>query len=136
MAIAFGAQAAAIVALLSVTHNAALFVVLSGLTFFTAGEIYSLFPAVCTDIFGRRFATINYGLLYTAKGVAALLVPIGSYVTAVTGSWNAIFEVIIAFNVVTALLAVFVLKPLRRQTQASLVGRLRGDAALLVSAAE
>lgn len=136
MAIAFGAQAAAIVALLSLAHDAALFVVLSGLTFFTAGEIYSLFPAVCTDIFGRRFATINYGLLYTAKGVAALLVPIGSYVTAVTGSWNAIFEVIIAFNVVTALLAVFALKPLRRQTQASLTRRLPADGALFASAAD
>ncbi len=136
MALAFGAQAAAIVALLSVAHDAALFVVLSGLTFFTAGEIYSLFPAVCTDIFGRRFATINYGLLYTAKGVAALLVPIGSYVTAVTGSWNAIFELIIAFNVLTALLAVFALKPLRRQTQALLTGRLTGDGVLLASVAD
>jgi OFA family oxalate/formate antiporter-like MFS transporter len=130
MAVAFGLQAIAIVALLSVAHDAALFVVLSGLTFFTAGEIYSLFPAVCTDIFGRRFATINYGLLYTAKGVAALLVPIGSYVTVVTGSWNAIFEIIIAFNVVTALLAVFALKPLRRQTQVTLTGRLTADARL------
>jgi OFA family oxalate/formate antiporter-like MFS transporter len=136
MAIAFGAQAAAIVALLSVAHDALLFVVLSGLTFFTAGEIYSLFPALCTDIFGRRYATINYGLLYTAKGVAALLVPIGSYVTAVTGSWNAIFEVIVAFNVITALLAVFALKPLRRQTQAWLTGRLTRDGALLASAAD
>jgi OFA family oxalate/formate antiporter-like MFS transporter len=135
MAVAFGLQAAAIVALLSVTHDAALFVVLSGLTFFTAGEIYSLFPAVCTDIFGRRFATINYGLLYTAKGVAALLVPIGSYVTAMTGSWNAIFELIIAFNLLTALLAVFALKPLRRQTQSVLIGRLTGEA-LLASAAD
>jgi OFA family oxalate/formate antiporter-like MFS transporter len=136
MALAFGLQAVAIVALLSVAHDAALFVVLSGVTFFTAGEIYSLFPAVCTDIFGRRFATINYGLLYTAKGVAALLVPIGSFVTAVTGSWNAVFEVIIAFNVVTALLAVFALKPLRRQTQASLTGRLTRDGALLASVAD
>jgi MFS transporter, OFA family, oxalate/formate antiporter len=136
MAVAFGLQAVAIIALLSVAHNAALFVVLSGLTFFTAGEIYSLFPAVCTDIFGRRFATINYGLLYTAKGVAALLVPVGSYVTAVTGSWNAIFEVIIAFNVVTALLALFALKPLRRQTQASLTGRLTAEGALLATAVD
>jgi OFA family oxalate/formate antiporter-like MFS transporter len=120
MALAFGLQALAIVALLSVAHDAVRFVVLSGLTFFTAGEIYSLFPAVCTDIFGRRFATANYGLLYTAKGVAALLVPFGNYLTSLTGSWNAIFEVIVAFNVLTAVLAIAALKPVRRRTASRL----------------
>jgi protocatechuate 3,4-dioxygenase beta subunit len=34
--------------------------------FFAWGEIYSLFPATSTDIYGRKFATTNYGLLYTA----------------------------------------------------------------------
>ena len=54
-----------------------LFVILSGLVFFAWGEIYSLFPATCTDIYGRKFATTNYGMLYTAKGTASLLVPLG-----------------------------------------------------------
>jgi len=45
-----------------------LFVILSGVVFFAWGEIYSLFPATCTDIYGRKFATTNYGMLYTAKG--------------------------------------------------------------------
>jgi OFA family oxalate/formate antiporter-like MFS transporter len=43
--------------------------------FFAWGEIYSLFPATCTDLYGKKFATTNYGMLYTAKGTAALLVP-------------------------------------------------------------
>ena len=57
--------------------NPVLFVILSGLVFFAWGEIYSLFPATCTDIYGRKFATTNYGMLYTAKGTASLLVPLG-----------------------------------------------------------
>ena len=43
------------------------------LTFFTWGEIYSLFPAMLADYFGTRHATSNYGVLYTAKGVASIL---------------------------------------------------------------
>ena len=68
-----------------------LFVILSGLVFFAWGEIYSLFPATCTDIYGRKFATTNYGMLYTAKGTAALLVPLANVLTTATGSWHAVF---------------------------------------------
>src|SRR5262245_23503994 len=56
--------------------------------FFAWGEIYSLFPAICGDLFGRKFATANYGLLYTAKGTASLLVPLGNVLKATTGSWQ------------------------------------------------
>ena len=49
-----------------------------------------------------------------------LLVPFGNYLTSLTGSWNAIFEVIVAFNVLTALLALVALKPVRRRTTSRL----------------
>jgi OFA family oxalate/formate antiporter-like MFS transporter len=83
--------------------------------FFSSGEIYSLFPATSADIFGPDHATTNYGLLYTGKGIASFIVPLGSVITAATGSWMAIFIVVIAFNVITALLALLALKPLRRR---------------------
>ena len=67
--------------------------ILSGLVFFAWGEIYSLFPATCTDIYGRKFATTNYGLLYTAKGTASLLVPFANVLTTATGNWHAVFIV-------------------------------------------
>ena len=38
--------------------------VVSRMVFFAWGEVYSLFPATCTDIYGRKFATTNYGMLY------------------------------------------------------------------------
>ena len=86
MFIAFGLEGVGILLLISFVHIPVLFVVFSGLVFFAWGEIYSLFPATCGDLFGRKFATTNYGLLYTAKGTASLLVPLGNVLQAATGS--------------------------------------------------
>ena len=113
MFIAFGLEGVGILLLIAFAHIPALFVVFSGLVFFAWGEIYSLFPATCGDLFGRKFATTNYGLLYTAKGTASLLVPLGNVLKAVTGSWMPIFVAAIAFDWIGALLAFFVLKSLR-----------------------
>jgi OFA family oxalate/formate antiporter-like MFS transporter len=95
-----------------------MFVILTGLTFFAWGEIYSLFPALCADLFGRKYATTNYGLLYTAKGTAALLVPVGSLLQAATGSWKPVFLAACALDCTAALLALLVLKPWRVRWQA------------------
>ena len=113
MFIAFGLEGVGILLLITFAHIPALFVVFSGLVFFAWGEIYSLFPAMCGDLFGRKFATTNYGLLYTAKGTASLLVPLGNILKAATGSWMPIFVAAIAFDWIGALLAFFVLKSLR-----------------------
>jgi OFA family oxalate/formate antiporter-like MFS transporter len=90
-----------------------LFVIFAGLIYFTWGEIYSLFPATCTDTFGRKFATTNAGLLYTAKGCAAWLVPLANVLKGYTGSWHSVFMVATALNLIVAAAALFVLKPLR-----------------------
>src|SRR4029077_8060099 len=82
MTVAFGLEAIAIFALIKFAHNPLLFVVFSAFTFFGWGEIYSLFPAMCGDFFGRKHATANYGFLYTAKGTASMFVPIGSALAA------------------------------------------------------
>jgi OFA family oxalate/formate antiporter-like MFS transporter len=115
MFIAFGLEGVAIYLLITFAHIPALFVIFSGLTFFGWGEIYSLFPATCGDLFGKKFATTNYGLLYTAKGTASLLVPVGSLIAGSTGNWHPIFMLAIAFDWIGALLALFVLKPLRKR---------------------
>ena len=81
--------------------------------FFAWGEIYSLFPSTCTDTFGSKFAATNAGLLYTAKGTAALLVPYASTIQKNTGSWDSVFIIAAAANILAALLALFVLKPWR-----------------------
>jgi OFA family oxalate/formate antiporter-like MFS transporter len=118
MFIAFVLEGIGIYALLLLAGNPVWFVVLSGVVFFAWGEIYSLFPATCTDIYGRRFATTNYGLLYTAKGTASLLVPLASVLTAATGSWRAVFIAAALMNIVAAVMAPLVLRPLRIKTMA------------------
>lgn len=115
MFIAFGLEGFAIFGLITFARDPLLFVILSGLTFFAWGEVYSLFPATCGDLFGKKFATTNYGLLYTAKGTASLLVPVGSLIAGSSGNWFPIFMLAIAFDWTSALLALFVLKPLRKR---------------------
>jgi OFA family oxalate/formate antiporter-like MFS transporter len=116
MFIAFLIEGIGIYALLYFADNPVLFVMLSGLVFFAWGEIYSLFPATCTDIYGRKFATANYGMLYTAKGTAALLVPLANVLVAYSGGWHAVFYVAAFFNIAAAVMALFVLKPMRVRT--------------------
>ena len=116
MFIAFLIEGIGIYALLMVAGNPVLFVIMSGLVFFAWGEIYSLFPATCTDIYGRKFATTNYGMLYTAKGTAALVVPLANVLTTATGSWHAVFYVAAILNIVAAVMALAVLKPMRIRT--------------------
>jgi MFS transporter, OFA family, oxalate/formate antiporter len=118
MFIAFMLEGIGIYALLLVASDPLWFVILSGLVFFAWGEIYSLFPATCTDIYGRKFATTNYGMLYTAKGTAALLVPFANVLTTATGSWTAVFVVAALLNIVAALLAIFALRPMRMRAMA------------------
>ena len=124
MFIAFGLEGVAIFLLITFAHIPVLFVIFSGLTFFGWGEIYSLFPATCGDLFGRKFATTNYGLLYTAKGTASLLVPIGSLIAGSSGNWYPVFMLAIAFDWIGALLALFVLKPLRKRWLVSQPGEV------------
>ena len=94
-------------------HGPWTFVVCAGLIFFTWGEIFSLFPSLCTDRFGPKNAAANASCLYTAKGTAALLVPFANTLQTAAGGWEAVFVVAAVSNVVVAFLAVFVLRPLR-----------------------
>jgi OFA family oxalate/formate antiporter-like MFS transporter len=112
MFIAFGTAALAIILLLTAGTQPLVFVFATAIYFGVFGEIYSLFPATCGDTFGSKFATTNAGLLYTAKGTASFLVPVASLISAAYG-WSAVFAIIIGLNVVAAILAMFVLKPLR-----------------------
>ena len=113
MFIAFGLEAVGIWALSAFGQDPVLFVVLSGLVFFAWGEIYSLFPSTCTDVYGSKYATTNAGMLYTAKGTASLLVPLANVLAAASGGWHLVFIVAALMNAVAAIMSLAVLKPLR-----------------------
>ena len=114
MFIAFALEAVGILALYQFGQNPIAFVILTGLVFFAWGEIYSLFPSTCADTFGSKYAASNAGLLYTAKGTASLLVPLSSVLATATGSWHTVFIVASVMNAAAALMAWFVLRPMRR----------------------
>jgi OFA family oxalate/formate antiporter-like MFS transporter len=113
MFIAFMLAAVAIGSLAVLGHQPLWFIIIGGLIYFTWGEIYSLFPATCTDSYGLKYATTNSGMLYTAKGTAALLVPLANVVST-SGDWHIVLWMGALANVVTALLAVLVLRPMRQ----------------------
>jgi len=92
------------------------FVVFAATIFLTWGEIFSLFPSICTDTFGPQFATVNLSLLYTAKGASAFLVPIANLIKNATGNWHMVFVLTALMNFVVVLLALLVLRPLRRRS--------------------
>jgi MFS transporter, OFA family, oxalate/formate antiporter len=115
MAIAFIMEAAAVSVMVLFRDDAILFVLLSGVVFFGWGEIFSLFPSTLTDTFGARYAPTNYGFLYMAQGVGSVLGgPLAAQLHDMTGSWLPVFGLIIAMDVLTGILALVALKPLRR----------------------
>lgn len=116
MAIAFTLGGLAYMALGYFGNQPWTFVICAALVFFTWGEIFSLFPSTCTDLFGTKFATTNAMLLYTAKGTSALLVPLANLSKASTGSWHTVFMTAAVVNFAVVLAALFILKPARRKS--------------------
>ena len=115
MFVAFSIEGIGIFLLSRYGQDPLVFVLLSGLVFFAWGEIYSLFPATCGDTYGTQHAAANAGLLYTAKGTAALLVPFTSVLSARSGGWETVFLLASALNLIAAVMALAVLRPMRRR---------------------
>ena len=124
MTIAFALEGVAMTVWLLTRDNPIVFVLMSGVVFFGWGEIFSLFPSTLTDTFGTTHATTNYGFLYIAQGLGSVLGgPLAALLHDAAGSWIPVFTVIIVMDFATALLAWFVLKPLRRHWLEQLHGR-------------
>ncbi|MCW5626159.1 MAG: oxalate/formate MFS antiporter [Burkholderiales bacterium] len=116
MLIAFALEGVAMSVWFIYRDDVLLFVLLSGVVFFGWGEIFSLFPSTLTDTFGAKHASTNYGFLYAGAGVGAILGgPLAALLYQSTGTWGSVFGLAIAANFATALLAIAVLKPLRRR---------------------
>jgi oxalate/formate antiporter len=115
MLIAFLLEACAVALMLSFRNDALVFALMSGVVFFGWGEIFSLFPSTLTDTFGAGNATTKYGFLYMAQGIGSVLGgPVAASIHQSTGTWMPVFALIIFMDALTALLAYFVLKPMRK----------------------
>jgi OFA family oxalate/formate antiporter-like MFS transporter len=116
MAMVFVMEAFAITALTLLVDQPVWFVIISGLMFFFWGDIYSLFPAAIADIFGSKYATTNYGIQYTSKGIGSILAgPFAAWLMVAYQSWLPVFWTAVVCNVTAAALAVFWLKPRVKQ---------------------
>jgi len=126
---AFLLEAVAVFGLLQLIHQPVWFILLSGVCFFAWGEIFSLFPAITGDLFGRKWCTTNYGVVYTAKGLASVFAgPVAALASVKTGSWVQVFWVMIACDVVAAFMALLWLKPVAAETIARTRIEVRAEA--------
>lgn len=112
MVIAFTLEGLGIIALGYFGHNPWAFLFLSGLVFLAWGEVYSLFSALAGDAFGTKHIGKIYGVLYTAKGIGALFVPVGNLLMEATGTWATVLYTVAAMDLLAAFLAVVALRPI------------------------
>jgi len=116
MTLAFGVEAVLIFMVTKIAGAPLAFVILFSLVFLFWGEIYSLFSATTGDIFGPKNASVNYGMLYSAKGMASILAGYGAALVAAyfLGSFIVPFYIAAVFCAGSAALAFFALRPLVR----------------------
>jgi OFA family oxalate/formate antiporter-like MFS transporter len=111
MVIAFTLEGLGIIALGYFGSNPYAFLILSGVVFLAWGEVYSLFSALAGDAFGTKHIGKIYGVLYTAKGIGALFVPVGNLMMEATGTWSTVLYTVAAMDLTAAFLAIVVLRP-------------------------
>ena len=119
MLLMFGSESVAFLGMALFGHQPVAFLIFAALIFLCWGEIFSLFPAICGDTFGVKYATANNGLLYTAKGTCALAVPLANLLVAATGTWTTVLAATAASSLLAGLLAKFLVVPMREKLFAS-----------------
>lgn len=132
MFVAFTMEGIGIIALATYGHNPWAFIILSGIVFLAWGEVYSLFSATAADTFGTKHIGTIYGVLYCAKGIAALLVPVANLIMEATGSWATVLYTVAIMDIAAALCAVIVLKPMLRQHHKRTAAMVENGQAALV----
>ena len=116
MTLAFAVEGFLIFLMTQIAGSPILFVLVLPFVFLSWGEIYALFSAITGDVFGPRNATANYGMLYTAKGMASILAGWGAALLAAyfAGSFVVPYYITAVFDIIAAVLAFFILRPLVR----------------------
>jgi OFA family oxalate/formate antiporter-like MFS transporter len=116
MFLTFGVEAVLVFLVTRIAGRPLAFVVLFSFVFLFWGEIYSLFSATSGDVFGPKNASVDYGMLYTAKGLASVFAGFGAAALAayLGGSFAVAFYVSAVLCGIASTLSLFVLKPLIR----------------------
>jgi len=130
MLLMFCSEGVALLGMLAFGRQPLGFLVFAALIFLFWGEIFSLFPAISGDTFGVKNATANNGLLYTAKGTSALVVPLANLLVAATGTWTSVLLLAAVCAIAAGLLAKFMVVPMRRKLLAREPARISGTASI------
>ncbi len=115
MFLAFTIEGLGILALAKFGTTPWAFILLSGLVFLAWGEVYSLFSATAADAFGAKNIGSIYGTLYTAKGFAALLVPVASLIKDWSGTWSTVLYIVACMDILAAISAMLILRPMMKR---------------------
>ncbi len=117
MAFAFALEGVLIFLMTQISGRPIAFMLLMPFVFLAWGEIYALFSAITGDVFGPKNASVNYGILYTAKGMSAILAGYGAAAVAAlyAGSFAVPYYISAIFDLTAAVLALFVLRPIIRR---------------------
>jgi OFA family oxalate/formate antiporter-like MFS transporter len=115
MLLIFSLEAVALFGMALFGRNPYGFLLFAALIFLFWGEIFVVFPALSGDSFGIQNAAANNGLLYTAKGTAALAVPVANLLMTATGTWTSVLVTAAVCSLASGALAKFVLVPMRKR---------------------
>ncbi|MHA1525903.1 MAG: MFS transporter, partial [Promethearchaeota archaeon] len=79
--------------------------------FFCFGGNFSLFPTATADLFGSKNLGENYGIVFTAYGVAGFVGAVGvNLLVTAFGNYLLLFTVMGVMSIIAVILA-FILKP-------------------------
>jgi OFA family oxalate/formate antiporter-like MFS transporter len=117
MAFAFALEGVLIFLMTQISGSPIAFMILMPFVFLAWGEIYALFSAITGDVFGSKNASGNYGILYTAKGLSSIMAGWGAAAVAAAyaGSFSVPYYISSAFDIVAAILALYILRPIIRK---------------------
>jgi OFA family oxalate/formate antiporter-like MFS transporter len=117
MAFAFALEGALIFLMTQIAGNPIAFMILMPFVFLAWGEIYALFSALTGDVFGPKNASGNYGIMYTAKGLSAILAGWGAAAVAAmyAGSFSVPYYIAAAADIIAAVVALYILRPIIRK---------------------
>jgi OFA family oxalate/formate antiporter-like MFS transporter len=79
---------------MTATHSGPLFIVETMVAMGTWGPLFSLYPALVGDYWGRAHSGVNYGIVYTGKAVGGVYAGyLAAYLFKVNGSWTLDFYI-------------------------------------------
>jgi len=132
MFVTFAVEAVLVFMVTKIAGSAIAFMVLFTFIALFWGEVFSLFSAATGDVFGSKNASANYGMVYTAKGLASIFAGFGAAALAayLGGSFAVPFYISAVMVAIAALFSLFILKPMVRSRIAGEVAEARALASL------